>query len=390
MKNKILFLICLQLISFAFAEKSEKIVVDGKKEYSSEIEYYDNGLIKELSLYDVSFKNYDLIIRETSISGSLLWNVQGTEYKARFDVLMEGDSIHFNSAFRLPKNKKDENDIKIQGDSFSNHDFYFNISQKNFVYQRGNQYWIKNNNSIYDKNSYGQVEKDLLIRPLARLYEKNHQILIGKYYCYEYNDGGFTYIRDESISFEKSYERNSIPKLYRFLNFYFLSTVMDVSTLPFIFLFDDADTYKNQNTIVSYDSSSFLQEGTILYCSENMKSVDGLPWASANGYGIGDTLFLTADIFTTFKIAIYNGFQSEKEYLYKQNSRAKRIQITNLDSLESMIYELQDTPEKQELLIQKKNDNENQVGRYKIQILEVYPGSKYKDLCIQAIIPVLE
>ena len=59
-----------------------------------------------------------------------------------------------------------------------------------------------------------------------------------------------------------------------------------------------------------------------------------------------------------------------------------------MDTQESKIYELQDTPDKQELLIQKKNNNENQVGRYKIQILEVYPGTKYKGLCIQAIIPI--
>ena len=50
-------------------------------------------------------------------------------------------------------------------------------------------------------------------------------------------------------------------------------------------------------------------------------------WASGNGYGIGDSLFLVVDIFSDFKIAIYNGFQSEKKYLYEQNSRLKTIKV---------------------------------------------------------------
>ena len=130
-----------------------------------------------------------------------------------------------------------------------------------FFYKRGKQYWVKRNNTVYDKNSYGQIDKGGIIRPLSRFFEKNHKILIGQYNCYEYNDGGFTYTRDGSISFEKSFDRNDVLKLYRFLNFYFLSSSFDVSTLPFLFLFDNSEVYIRKNSIVSYDASSFLKEG---------------------------------------------------------------------------------------------------------------------------------
>lgn len=388
MKKLFNFIIFFLFFSFAFAERLEKIVIEKGNTIPSEIEYYDNGLIKSFKFNGVSFSNSDTIITANTINGSLKWDIQGTSYFSKFNVTFDDASIHFNSNFFLPKNSKIENDIKIQDTVFSNDDFFLNISQNTFVYKRDNQHWIKKNNTIYDKNSYGQIDKAGIIRPLTRLYKRNNKIVIGKYNCYEYNDGGFTYTRDETISLENTIEKNNIPKLYRFLNFYFISTAMDVSTLPFIFLFDNSDTYKMSNTVVSYDSSSFLSEGNILYSPDNMSSVDGNPWASGNGYGIGDSLFLVVDIFSDFKIAIYNGFQSEKKYLYEQNSRLKTIKVINMDTQESKIYELQDTPDKQELLIQKKNNNENQVGRYKIQILEVYPGTKYKDLCIQAIIPI--
>lgn len=385
-KNTFILIIFFIVTSFTFADKKEKIVVEGFKPDSSEIEYYDNGLIKSFSLNGISLKNTAIIITENSIISSIQWNIRGREYASKFDVSVDDFSIHFNSEFILPQKKKMENDIKIQGNLFSNDDFCLNITQDDFFYKRGNQYWIKLNNTVYDKNSYGQIDKNVVIRPLSRLFEKNQKILIGCYNCYEYNVGGFTYTRDESISLEKIFNREDIPKLYRFLNFYFMSSAFDVSTLPFLFLFDNSEAYIWKNSIVSYDASSFLKERNTSYHPENMRTLDGNPWASANGYGIGDSLFLIADVFTSFKIAIYNGFQSKKKCLYKQNSRAKKIEVINLDTLERKIYELQDTPEKQEILIQNKNDNNNLVGRYKIQILEVYPGSKYKDLCIQAII----
>ena len=92
------------------------------------------------------------------------------------------------------------------------------------------------------------------------------------------------------------------------------------------------------------------------------------------------------DINDNVNFLLLNGFQSEKKYLYEQNSRVKKIEITNLDTNIKSIYEIKDSAEKQKIELQKKTNSANQVGRYAIKILDVYPGTKYKDLCIQTII----
>ena len=75
--------------------------------------------------------------------------------------------------------------------------------------------------------------------------------------------------------------------------------------------------------IIDYEASSFLKEGDLQYIPENLASIDGLPWVSANGYEINDTITLTLYTTTAPKLLIYNGFQSiEKQDLYSKNSRA--------------------------------------------------------------------
>ena len=50
------------------------------------------------------------------------------------------------------------------------------------------------------------------------------------------------------------------------------------------------------------------------------------------------------------------------------------------------MFDLKDSPKAQSVLIQKNPKKNNQVGRFKIKILEVYPGTKYKDLCLQSLL----
>ena len=134
-----------------------------------------------------------------------------------------------------------------------------------------------------------------------------------------------------------------------------------------------------------YDATSYLKEGSIHYMPSNLASIDGLPWVSSNGYGIDDIITIHADMRNDLAFAFYNGFQhGEKEYLYTQNSRAQKISIRHIATGKVSEYVLKDTPEKQ---IVELPNVEGEVGMYEIKILEVYPGTKYKDLCIQAIVP---
>ena len=154
--------------------------------------------------------------------------------------------------------------------------------------------------------------------------------------------------------------------------------------IPFLILDDGIIS-----TPKSYKATSALREKNAFYAAENLRTVSGLPWASANGYGIEDKITIELPRHCLLKLDFYNGYQSEtRKDLYKANSRAKKIRIKSLESEKSIEIDLKDTPEVQTVSIDKLNLNYNVYTNLEITILEVYPGDKYKDLCIQAIIPV--
>lgn len=377
------FLICS---SFLYAQNVEKLVISGFGQQSGLIEYDNKGLIKNFVYGNNSFSCSVLKQTDNQLIADVKWNIYGTAYESRLDIQISSDSIIFNSAFILPSKQTGAKNIKISGETFSNADFFLNLSYENFNYKIDKQDWILTNNSIIDKNSYGKIESGVFVRPVARVIESGKEICIGKYNCFEYEMGGFTYTCIEKISYSQSFDKNNISNIYKFLNFYLVSAGMDPSILPFILLFPKLENFTKKNSIISYESTSFLKEKDTVYSAENLGTIEGLSWASANGYGIGDIIYITADINDKFSLQLFNGFQSEKKYLYEQNSRVKKIEITNLDTNQKSIYDIKDSAEKQTIPLQKKSASANQVGRYAIKILEVYPGTKYKDLCIQAIL----
>ena len=152
-----------------------------------------------------------------------------------------------------------------------------------------------------------------------------------------------------------------------------------------IIQFDYSDWVKQD---IIYTTSSFLIEGKTVYGANNLSSIDGLPWASENGFGINDIITIKTPTYSGMKLAIYNGFQSEsRPDLYKANSRVKKVRIKNLESGSSRDFLLKDTPEMQEISLSNLILWHNVFTTLEITILDVYPGEKYKDLCIQAIIP---
>ncbi len=153
-----------------------------------------------------------------------------------------------------------------------------------------------------------------------------------------------------------------------------------------LFKFDYSDWIIND---VSYSATSFLIEGKTVYEANNLSSKEGLPWASANGYGINDKISINTPAYADMKLAFYNGFQSDsRPDLYKANSRVKKVSVKNLESGSSADFILKDTSEVQEISLNTLNLQHNVYTSLEITILEVYPGEKYKDLCIQAIIPI--
>ena len=106
---------------------------------------------------------------------------------------------------------------------------------------------------------------------------------------------------------------------------------------------------------------------------------------------ISDTITIKAPVRRDALIQFYNGYQSEKKpYLYKQNSRAKRLSVRYVEVGKTVEFNLADSPEKQSFAWNKYFGDDGEVATLEITILEVYPGSKYKDLCIQAIVPEID
>ena len=134
----------------------------------------------------------------------------------------------------------------------------------------------------------------------------------------------------------------------------------------------------------AYHSTSYLTEGSTTYEPEHLQQKDGLPWASGNGFGIGDVISIKEFEHknpTTLKIM--NGYQdtNHPDY-YEKNSRVKKIKVTNTDTKKSKKLTVQDIKTEQTFDISALGNGRT----FEVEILDVYGGSKYKDLCIQYLV----
>jgi hypothetical protein len=129
-------------------------------------------------------------------------------------------------------------------------------------------------------------------------------------------------------------------------------------------------------------ATSFLIEGRTQYTTENLNENIGICWAEGvRGQGINETLFLKME--DTKSIHISTGFVSYlKPHLFKENSRPKTIELSVVNKY-SIVINLEDTPNFQTINLPErlgKNDI------LELKILNVYPGTKYEDTCINTIL----
>lgn len=138
---------------------------------------------------------------------------------------------------------------------------------------------------------------------------------------------------------------------------------------------------------VFYSVSSYLQEGEEIYGPDNLSKITGLPWASGSGFGLHETITLeNLDINDKYLI-FYNGYQSkEKPHLYRNNSRLKTGRLFNSKG-NYINIDFEDTQKYKIIDISELFGNELDTT-ISMEIVDVYPGIKYKDLCIQAILPL--
>lgn len=158
-------------------------------------------------------------------------------------------------------------------------------------------------------------------------------------------------------------------------------------------------------SIESIKASSHLAEkvkdGTIEFGAENLLTCyyDGgcichpkywnsnsLPWSEGEkGDGIGVTLDISFSK-PQAGFVILNGYVNPaKPQLFKENNRLKRIKVSSLDKdgQFELFYNFKDRVEFSRIILPKK------VSKVRIELVDVYKGSKWSDTCISAILPDL-
>lgn len=130
-------------------------------------------------------------------------------------------------------------------------------------------------------------------------------------------------------------------------------------------------------------SSSILEEknnsSVIKYYPKNLRKIKNV-WATNKNGGINEYLEIDNENIFTNNIVFLNGYiDINKPELYFQNSRMKRVRITDLESKDFFNIKLEDIPNLQYFKFPFQTDN------FKIEILESYPGTKYNDLCVTAL-----
>jgi hypothetical protein len=203
------------------------------------------------------------------------------------------------------------------------------------------------------------------------------------------SSGLFSLIQDDGITFIDVNYQNNLTEKYLILSNEHICFVYDKNGRRIFrgayggyrtgatrseFIFDGPETVV---------ASSYLKEGEISYIAENIgkNNIIGHPWVEGvNGNGIDENLLLKHTGAKAIFISI--GFVSyKKPYLYKQNSRPKKIRLS-VESIFSIEIDLDDTPNFQTIILPKRLKDEI----LKLEIIDVYPGTKYEDTCINAIL----
>jgi hypothetical protein len=136
-------------------------------------------------------------------------------------------------------------------------------------------------------------------------------------------------------------------------------------------------------------ASSELQENNIKYSVENCINENELiPWVeNSSGNGTGEYITFIPKyeiIFPNIPIIISNGFVDyNRNYLYEHNNRIKKIRVYNADQNEYLDFTIEDTPNYQEIFV----NFEDKVNKINVEILEVYQGERYNDLCVNLLKP---
>jgi len=228
---------------------------------------------------------------------------------------------------------------------------------------------------------------------------RNNQVEMGRFYGEKGTEkrqqsGTYSLYNDNGIDFLNVRWNNGGNEKYLYL----ISGLGDKSG-AYLFLYkNDGDAYFQgfiRGSNVDYFSSggfnitasSYLIENGRKYSTQKLGTKIGECWAEGvPGNGIGEKLMLGFTYYGVSSIMqISSGFVSySKPNLYRENSRIRKIKITN-QSGKSVVVELSDTPHYQAVNLEKYFSDHDWESKYILEIMEVYPGTKFTDTCVNAI-----
>jgi hypothetical protein len=134
-------------------------------------------------------------------------------------------------------------------------------------------------------------------------------------------------------------------------------------------------------------SSTLADGGGYSYKMSNLGDDNpGTAWVEGkDDYGIGEYIEFKGYLYAN-GIAILNGLQKNKT-VFDANSRVKKIKVT-INGKENCIVELEDKMGIQIFIPLGYESGAEGENFIRFEILEVYPGTKYKDTCISEIFTV--
>ncbi len=399
MKKFIFLFICLN--AYVFGESYSLKAIDTgfcennkESESISEFEYDEEGyLIKYISVS----KNKDGQIEYQKECN--LTRVDGNKIVISSNIFLPLEQKNYTSTkeflykenFWVLKNTKDDEKLCIKPDKkeisfilnssfsvgcrYSGNKFEIFYSDKDPVYSlRGKKGFFNQGIDELNINSDNECNQ---FDALDTIEKRGN-----KYYAEDYCELSKTVFEIETNYNFKSWKSAAI-------NFYIVRTVGFI-TLPYAlgfgngFQFEDEVRQNNMMDNVLYSATSFLTEGNATYEPEHLQQKDGLPWASGNGKGIGDVISIKEFEHKNPKsLKIINGYQDKNHpNYYDKNSRVKTIKITNAETKKSKTITVKDIKDEQIFSVKELGDGQN----YDVEILDVYEGNKYKDLCIQYLI----
>ncbi len=267
---------------------------------------------------------------------------------------------------------------------------YNNKNGFNLVRKDMNRKYVYKNSIMYVfYNDVDGVLDDTIIEHKYTYKKNENGYVINKYSCGDLEEDSF-FVKEGMFTIDKRILHTKDETINK-VNYLIVAYAMKDYSYPGIqafipMFFTDTDFSYSFDSI---SANTELKEGETLYSANNLFSVEGNPWVSTKNNGVGDIITIKLSVRDDIKLAFYNGFQSvNKPYLYNNNSRVRKVNIKNLKLNTQMELELQDTKDRQIVDISQILCETGLMTTIEIEILSAYPGNKWSDLCIQAILPV--